>query len=325
MKLRALALGAMLAAMLGACRAEATAVRPVTPTAPSLTPTPSSVRPVVVAYLAGYNLGALKPELVPDVTDLIYFAVEPRATGEFSRGGLDRATLAQLAGFKRDHGVRVLLAVGGWGHSAGFAPMALDATTRARFVAELVAFARENGFDGIDYDWEHPKDAEEVAAYAALIVDTQRAARDHGMLVTAALAAWQELPQSAIDALDRIHLMAYDQPGRHSTFEGAVKDVDAMLAKGVPARKIALGVPMYGRGIEDRMRERPYWLIVMNDAPAADVDEIGGLYFNNLATAARKAQFARERGLAGVMVWELTQDAAGEQSLIRAMRRVLAR
>lgn len=322
MKTHPLAFGLTMLALIGACRADATPVP--APAPPTAQPTPTPQR-VVVAYLAGYSLGAIKPELVADLTDLVYFAIEPRATGEFTNGGLDRATLAQLAGYKRDHGVRLLLAVGGWGHSAGFAPMALDAPTRARFVDALVTFARENGFDGIDYDWEHPQNDAEQTAYAALIVDTRRAAQSHGMLVTAALAGWQQLPQEGFDALDRVHLMAYDQPGRHSTFEGAVKDVDAMLAKGVPSHKIALGVPLYGRGIEDRQRERPYWLIVMNDAPPADVDEINGLYFNNLATVARKAQFARDRKLAGVMVWELTQDMAGELSLIRAMRRVLAR
>ena len=50
--------------------------------------------------------------------------------------------------------------------------------------------------------------------------------------------------------------------------------------------------------------------------PAHGPDDI---YFNGLDTLRRKTQFARQSGLAGVMVWEIGQDAREPNSLIQVI------
>jgi GH18 family chitinase len=58
-------------------------------------------------------------------------------------------------------------------------------------------------------------------------------------------------------------------------------------------------------------------------APAADVDEVDGVYFNGRSTIERKTKFARDNKLASMMVWELGQDVRDNTSLLRAISRAL--
>lgn len=105
----------------------------------------------------------------------------------------------------------MLLCVGGWGRSDGFAKLTSSADTQTRFVQGLANYCRANGFSGVDYDWEHPKGESELAAYVGLIRETKRVLHPLNMEVTVALAGWQDLGKQAYEQVDRIHLMAYDQ------------------------------------------------------------------------------------------------------------------
>jgi hypothetical protein len=66
-----------------------------------------------------------------------------------------------------------------------------------------------------------------------------------------------------------------------------------------------------------------YAELVRTYRPAADVDEVGGVYFNGIRTVERKTKYALAHKLAGVMVWEVGQDSRGEHSLLRAIRRTI--
>ena len=201
--------------------------------------------------------------------------------------------------------------------------MATDARTRKQFIENLVRFCRQNQFDGIDFDWEHPENPVEEKAYADLIVETHQAFQPRGLLVTVALAAWQRVEPRALAAADRIHLMAYDHDGpRHSTPQRARADVEQLTKRGASREKICLGLPLYGRGMADRSQSMTYAEILARYKPDPAADEAGGIYFNGPETIRRKTRYARDAGLAGVMIWELGQDAPGDDSLLRAIRQV---
>lgn len=207
----------------------------------------------VVAHLPDYRLAEIAPAVADSVTDLIYFSIEPRATGELDADRLTPAALDKLRQLKRGRKINLLIAVGGWGRGQNFAPMATDTLARARFVQNLVELCEKNEFDGVDFDWEYPANKAEEDAFATLLVETRQALRPKGRLVTAALSSWQNLERRAFDALDRIHLMAYEDEGpRHSTFERAISQVDAIVKRGAPESKICLGVPFFGRNMKDR-------------------------------------------------------------------------
>ena len=114
--------------------------------------------------------------------------------------------------------------------------------------------------------------------------------------------------------------MSYDHDGRHSTFEAAQQDVQALVAAGAPREKIILGLPLYGRQVKNREQALAYRDLVAKYQPKPETDEVNGLYFNGPATIRRKTEFVRAAGLGGVMVWELGQDASGEQSLLKAIQ-----
>jgi GH18 family chitinase len=119
--------------------------------------------------------------------------------------------------------------------------------------------------------------------------------------------------------------MAYDHEGRHSTFENARADVDALVGQGVPRSKICLGVPFYGREIAKPDAAMAYADIVRQYRPGPEVDEAGGIYFNGAGTIQRKARYAMENHLGGLMIWELGQDTNDDTSLLRAIHEIVWR
>ncbi|HVX15627.1 MAG TPA: glycoside hydrolase family 18 protein [Pirellulales bacterium] len=273
----------------------------------------------IVGYLPDYRVADFNAESAKYLTDLVYFSAEPTADGALKRDRLRNDQLGALQAIKSRHGVALLLTVGGWERSAGFAEMAALETTRARFAVNARQFCLEEHFDGIDLDWEHPADDEQRKNYDRLITAMKREFQTHELQLTVAIAAWQVLSPEAIAAVDRVHLMAYDNEGRHATFDDATSAVQRLLKAGVPAAKICLGVPFYGREVRQGGRSLTYAEIVRKYSPAADTDEVDGFYFNGPGTIARKTRFARAGKLGGIMIWELGQDIADERSLLEVV------
>lgn len=130
---------------------------------------------------------------------------------------------------------------------------------------------------------------------------------------------------AVLDAVDWIHVMSYDDYGgrQHSPYELAEAGADYWEnTRGVPAEKIVLGVPFYGRpdGI-------PYEELLRLDAEAnkKDMVNVNGIdiYYNGFDTIQKKARFVKDN-LGGIMIWEITQDT-GEtgKSLLTAIGEVL--
>ncbi len=278
----------------------------------------------VVAYVPEYRVATLDPAVAGLVTDLIFFSIEPKPTGELDTSRFSTRALEKLQSLRASRKIRLLVALGGWERSHGFPRVATDAKARARFVKELTKFCVEHKFDGADFDWEHPANAAENEGYAALLAEVHREFQPRHMLVTLTLADWQDPGKKAYEAADRIHVMAYDhEDPRHSTFEHAKADIEAFEKRGVPRRKICLGLPCYGRGVSDHNQVKTYAEIVNEHKPAANVDEVAGLYFNNIATIQRKTRFAKQHAFGGVMIWEIGQDSRDETSLLRAINKAV--
>ena len=270
---------------------------------------PAKSRLSVVAYLPAYRLDRFRPEALSALTDVILFSIEPTPTGELNTHRLPDEPVRRIRAQCRAAGCRLEVALGGWGQSRGFAPMALDPETRARFVKNLTDYCGRLQLDGIDYDWEHPANGREEAACAALLQETKAAFQPKKLLLTMAVADWQKIPAAGLQACDRVHLMSYDHDEpRHSTLTGAEADVNTLVKKGAPRDRLFLGVPFYGRAEANHNSELTYAQIVSRYHPKPSEDEAGGYYFNGPETIARKAELARKEGLGGVMIWELGQD-----------------
>ena len=276
----------------------------------------------VAGYLPDYRMSEFDPAAARLLTDLILFSAELTADGQLDLTRLKDAPLAKLRALKTRERMRLILCVGGWERSAHFAAVAASSALRREFVHAAVRVCLDERLDGIDLDWEHPKDEAQQEAYGTLLADLNTAFKPHGLTLSVTIAAGQRLPRVAFDFVDWVQVMAYDHGGRHSTFEAAKEDVAALIGTGIPTRKIVLGLPFYGRDVNDRGRSLAYREVVAKHDPKPDVDEIDGVYFNGPTTIGRKTAFALESKLGGVMVWEIGQDAPGSRSLLRVIRTV---
>ena len=277
----------------------------------------------VAGYLPDYRFAELEVASLSGLTDLILFSAEPNVDGSLDLKRLENCPWDKLLAFKTQHRVRLFLTIGGWDRSAHFAQVAASNEKRKSFVAAVLRMAMEERLDGIDLDWEHPKDASEQEAYGQLLADLRSAFKPHGIMLTVTIAAWQRLPALAINSVDGVQLMAYDHDREHSTIEGTRKDIQTLLDADIAVGKIVLGLPFYGRDISTR-QAKSYSEIVAEFAPDPMIDQIGQMYFNGPDTIRRKVQFAMDSRLGGVMLWELGQDAPGSQSLLKVIQNAVS-
>ena len=281
----------------------------------------------IVAYVPEYRFGGLNFDFVGErTTDLILFSAEPTKSGGlhffFAPDDLKRAQA-----IRESHGVRLLLCVGGGGRSGNFAHVTSDPVLMDSFVSTLLETLKKYNLQGIDFDWEQPVNQQEASLYSKLIVVASTALRPKKYLVTAALHSWQTyLSADAVNSLDRVHLMSYDNQGKHSTFASAKKDVKSILKSGFPPYKVALGFPGYGRSLSSPGNVQTYEEIVNNFSPkpAGDIAGPDSFYFNGVETVKKKTTYALKRGLAGLMLWEAGQDTKDPStSLLGAVKDAL--
>ena len=273
----------------------------------------------VAGYLPEYRVDGLAVSQVAGLTDLIVFSVWPKADGSLDAKGWPKRKLAKAQALAVEAKARLLLAVGGWGRSAGFPGMAGNAVSRQRFVKELTAFCQANQFKGVVYDWEFPRNAKEENDCSSLFRDTKRLFGPKGWAVECAVNPARALPRAWLEHLDAVQVMSYDNGPKHSTYAQSEKDLNAMRKSGVPANKLLLGLPFYGRQVNNRNNALTYAEIKQRFRPSNHQDEAGGFYFNGPDTLAKKVKLAKERKLGGVMIWEIGQDAKGKNSLLNTL------
>lgn len=282
--------------------------------------------------------------------------------------------------------LKVLISVGGWNWSGNFSNAAKDEASRQRFASsciELYLNTYAGVFDGIDIDWEYPVSggltdgSPADKANFTLLLNELRQQMDalgetngqHYLLTIAAPVGPGsirnlDLPGIAA-AVDWINLMTYDFHGTWDTTTNfnaplfrpgsdpadaalnADATVQTYLAAGVPASKLVMGVPFYGRGWSG-VPETDHGLYQLAGGAAPGTYEAGSFEYNDIRdrylptwqyywnqeanvpwlydTASQtfisfddprsleaKAGYVKDQGLAGVMIWEISQ---GDQSLV---------
>lgn len=120
----------------------------------------------VVAYLPDYRAAEFDPVAARGLTDLILFSAEPTATGQLDLSRLKEIPWARLRTFMTLERVRLILSIGGWERSMHFSSVAGSGQKRREFIKAVVTVCLEERLDGVDLDWEHPKNDAEQAGYA---------------------------------------------------------------------------------------------------------------------------------------------------------------
>ena len=250
--------------------------------------------------------------------------------------------LRRIVELKKDNsGLQVQLAIGGWG-SGGFSEMAADPKLRKKFAEDCKRIVKEYCLDGIDIDWEYPGSAvagitsspDDKANFTLMMKDLRKSLGKGKLLTMASIAsaAFVDFP-SVMKYLDFVNVMAYDlasAPKHHSPLhssatlgkKSAESSVKAHLDAGVPASKLVLGLPFYGRGSSPygaltyyRSIEVPEGYTEEWDSEAcapyvADSEGKLVLGFENPRSIALKCEYIKEKGLLGAMYWEYSGDNA---------------
>ncbi len=272
------------------------------------------------------------------VTHVCYAFAIPMADG--SLRDLDNPNTARaLIRSAHANNAKILLSVGGWSYNGTLLEgVFMEATSTdegvKRLADNIIAMCENYGFDGVDMDWEHPRtDGTSSKQYEALMLELSGRLHSKGKLLTAAVLSGATADGSiyydaaahtdqVLNAVDFINVMAYDggDGERHSSYPFAV-DCGTYWKemRGLSASKVVLGLPFYAR---------PGWadygtiLESVPDAWSRDHALYNGMEvcYNGVDTIAKKTSYAKEN-LGGVMIWELTKDAAGkDKSLLQAVK-----
>lgn len=161
--------------------------------------------------------------------------------------------------------------------------------------------------------------------YGPFIKQLADSLKPKGLLLTAAVG-WggESIPNSAFQYFDFINLMAYDltgnwdldNPGQHSPYWYAEQMISDYKKRGVKKEQLCLGLPFYGYGFYKTVGNFPYSQILAKYPDAWNNDQVGDtIYYNGMNTIWKKTQLALAEA-SGVMIWELSNDAKGDKSLL---------
>ena len=279
-------------------------------------------------------------------------------------------------------GVKVLVSLGGWGWDRQFAAITADPEAEKRYVHAVMDIVRDADYDGIDLDWEYPDTEAEVRGFERLCrtfradLDALGESRGRPMVLTMAASSgpgtlkWLRT-EFLVETMDWVNLMTYDMAGSWTPYAGhnaplhasskqpegrpisAEASVRYLLEeRKLPPDRLALGIPLYGRGFAVKEPYAPTAGAPKRDLPGGDYrslrrllkegwtrlwdDEIQAPWllapdgsavfgYDDAESVAIKARWARDKGLRGVFFWQVAGDRLddGSHPLQEAAREAL--
>ncbi len=222
----------------------------------------SNAKIAVGYYYANYSEYPYTAIEYHKLTHIAHAFVKPNADGTLS---MDTWFLyPELVAAAHQHGVKIVVSLGGWGNSDGFSPMVANTESRTAFVINIINFCLTYGYDGIDLDWEYPTEADR-SNLVSLVKELRKALDDSGLeFLSAALPStdWNngyDIKQ-LIDYIDWFGIMTYDfygpwekTSGHNSPLYSSASQsgstnasVKYYIQKGIPKNKLCIGIPFYG-------------------------------------------------------------------------------
>lgn len=262
------------------------------------------------------------------ITELNIAFINPDADGDFYYVSAD---LEDIVADAHANGVQVFISFGG-GNAPSYFHDLIDSPKRDYFIANIAQLAEDYHVDGIDVDLEGDL---VDSHYEKFVVHLGEALRDEGKKMTAAVATWNSsaMTDEALDQFDFINIMSYDKtgpwdpshPGQHSPYSGAVSDLAFWHTnRNIDKYRLMLGVPFYGYGFGAGVPTEISFKNIAASYPAHVNDDNvtvaagGTIYYNGKSAIADKTNLALDQA-GGIMIWELSEDATGSNSLLNVI------
>ncbi|KAI1370354.1 glycoside hydrolase family 18 protein [Hypoxylon crocopeplum] len=257
---------------------------------------------------------------------------------------------------KANRHLKVLLSVGGWTYSANFADVSSTVAARSTFAKSAVTLMEDWGFDGLDVDWEYPADETQADNMLSLlratrdeldIYSAQYADRYHFLLTASVPAAPKQYYISRLDQMvsliDYFNLMAgtsyghqanlYANPNNPaSTPYSTNAAVESYLCAKIPANKIVLGIPLYGRSFEATNSLEGAYSGIDQVLPRQGATELYNkvadasysynnvskelISYDNVHMIKRKIMYLQDKRLGGIIFWEVSDDRYNNANLV---------
>jgi chitinase len=314
--------------------------------------TPARPNRVIMGYYPSWERAGYDHTMIPfeNLTHIAHAFAWPDASGNL----VVPADLLYPALNTAAHaaGVKMILSLGGWGNCAGFPGMSATAANRTRFVGQLVDFCKANAYDGVDIDWEFVENDQQKADFTLLIEALAAAFRAQTPALVLTMAApsnnfygrWIDFERLA-DDFDYIGFMTYDYHGAWSDHSGhnaplyasggdACGSIDQTFlyarSRQVPAAKILVGVPFFGRSFDCGGWGLPFttsqgWDYKdVTDLPSAEwtrtwdtegqvpykrrTDGTMIISYDDMSSVSLKCQYVKDKISAGVIIWALGED-----------------
>lgn len=262
------------------------------------------------------------------VTHLNYAFQNPDAAGNLVGSNTGLTALVSKA---HANNVKVLISIGGGSAGDGtiktyFHNLISTSEKRAAFIHKIALYLKMYKLDGLDVDEEGPAINSNYGAFIKQLADS---IKPKGYLLTTAVGWGNEnIKNSTLLLFDYVTLMAYDytgdwdqtRPGQHSPYWYAQKMIKDFTARGVKKENLCLGVPFYGYGFYKLKGSYNYKTILTKFPNAWQTDQVGDtIYYNGMTTIWKKTKLALAQ-TSGVMIWELSNDATGDRSLLRVIK-----
>lgn len=292
---------------------------------------------IIVAYVTSGSTG------MPDVNTLTHINYAFGHVNEtFDGVTIDNPSrLKEITALKQQYpDLKVQLSVGGWG-SGRFSEMAADPAKRAAFAKHCAQVSDTFCLDGIDIDWEYPScdwasisaSPQDIDNFTLLMKDLREALGKDQLLTLATVASGKYIDFKAIDPyIDFANIMTYDMsrpPLHHAPlYPSAISNnscqqaLEAHLAAGIPAHKLVLGMPFYGRGndavgnfidYKDIIKLQGYQEAWSDESQAPYLADTAGVLvcsFDNPRSIRLKCDFIKANNLKGAMYWQYDGDDA---------------
>lgn len=251
-----------------------------------------------------------------------------------------------------DENTKLMIAIGGWGDTAGFSEGAATNESRRLFAKNVVALCDKFGFDGVDLDWEYPggngqdykqvpnsKKTSEIETFPLLLAEVRRALGSNRLLSIASpgkigdmIAYRPENAMSIWKSVDWVNVMTYDLMNRrndvtvhHTDVKGSLETIDYYInTLHLDVAKINLGIAMYAKYfIVDSSKPCQTGLgcatVQMESADGTDLGKSGAVTFE-AQNWRHSDDFKEEPGQNGNIVYPdiilrmgTTDEAAGGQ------------